>query len=159
MDMAKLKNLVFYLRVKKLSLSSAESVTGGYLSYLLTKIPGSSKIFKGGFIVYSLQSKNKLMRIPMPLLKKTDGVSEKVSAFLAKKTKKFFSTDLAVSLVGFASSPCPRNIKKGTIFISVADNYSVISKKIIINGSRDYVRKKAADAAIELICKKITGPR
>ncbi len=157
--MAKLKNLVFYLRVKKLSLSSAESVTGGYLSYLLTKIPGSSKIFKGGFIVYSPQSKNKLMRIPVSLLKKTDGVSEKVSALLAKRTKKIFNTDLAVSLVGFASTPCPKDVKKGTVFISVADKYGVISKKIIINGSRDYVRKKAGDAAIELICKKITGSR
>ncbi len=153
--MAKLKNLIFYLRIKKLTISSAESVSGGYLSYLLTKTPGSSKVFKGGLIVYSPESKNKLLHIPMPLLNKTQGVSEDISILLAKKTKQFFKTDLSVSLVGFASSPARKGIKAGTVFMAVADNKGAIAKKIIIDGNRDYVRKKASISAIELICKRI----
>ncbi|MCK9573292.1 MAG: CinA family protein [Candidatus Omnitrophica bacterium] len=157
--MAKLKNLVFYLRVKKLTISSAESVSGGYLSYLLTKTPGSSKVFRGGLIVYSPQSKNKLLRIPNQLLNKTQGVSENISILLAKRTKQFFKTDLAVSLVGFASTPAQKDIKVGTVFMAVADRKGAITKKIIIKGNRDYVRKKASISAIELICKRIATPR
>lgn len=153
--MVKLKNLIFYLRVKNLTISSAESASGGYLSYLLTKIPGSSKIFMGGLVVYSLKSKNKLLRIPMPLLNKTQGVSKHIAEMLAQRTKKFFDTDLAVSLVGFASPPCPKNITTGTIFISVADKYGVASKEIIVKGNRDEVRKSASNAAVKLICKRL----
>jgi len=155
--MAKLKNLIFYLRIKKLTISAAESASGGYLSYLLTKIPGSSKIFKGGLIVYSPESKNKLLHIPVPLLNKTQGVSEDVSILLAKRTKQFFKTDLAISLVGFASAPAQKGMKVGTIFIAVADRYGVISKKILIKGSRDCVRKQASLMAIDLLCKRLSS--
>jgi len=155
--MAKLKNLVFYLRVKKLTISSAESVSGGYLSYLLTKTPGSSKVFRGGLIVYSPQSKNKLLRIPGQLLNKTQGVSENISILLAKRTKQLFKTDLAVSLVGFASAPAQKGVKVGTVFMAVADRYGVISKKILIKGSRDCVRKQASLMAIDLLCKRLNS--
>jgi nicotinamide-nucleotide amidase len=157
--MVKLKNLIFYLRVKKLTISAAESVTGGYLSYLLTKIPGSSKVFKGGLIVYSAASKNKLLRIPELLLKKTQGVSASVATLLAKRTQQFFKTDLAVSLVGFASGPAPKEVKAGTVFIAVTDKKGTILKKAVIGGGRDNVRKKAGNLAIQLICKKLTGGR
>jgi len=155
--MAKLKNLIFYLRAKKLTISAAESISGGYLSYLLTKTPGSSKVFKGGIVVYSLQSKNKLLHIPQPLLNKTQGVSGRVSILLAKKTRELLKTDLAVSLVGFASAPAQKGIKVGTAFAAVADKNGAITKKIIIKGNRDYVRKKTSFFAIELICKKLVN--
>lgn len=155
--MAKLKNLIFYLRIKKLTISAAESASGGYLSYLLTKTPGSSKVFKGGLIVYSFESKNKLLHVPVPLLNKTQGVSEDISILLAKRTKQFFKTDLAISLVGFASAPTQKDMKAGTIFIAVADRYGAISKEILIKGSRDYVRKKASLIAIDLLCKRLNS--
>ncbi|MDD4955425.1 MAG: CinA family protein [Candidatus Omnitrophica bacterium] len=155
--MAKLKNLIFYLRAKRLTISCAESVTGGYLSYLLTKTPGSSKVFKGGLVVYSLESKNKLLNISKPLLTKTQGVAEGVAVLLAKKTKQRFKTDIAVSAVGFASKPTPRNVKTGTVFLAVADNTGTISKKILLKGSRDLVRRHAGASAIELICKRLVN--
>ncbi|MCK9615866.1 MAG: CinA family protein [Candidatus Omnitrophica bacterium] len=155
--MAKLKNLIFYLRIKKLTISAVESVSGGYLSYLLTKTPGSSKVFKGGLIVYSPESKNKLLHIPLPLLNKTLGVSKSISILLAKRTKQFFKTDLAVSLVGFASAPAQKGIKVGTIFMAVADRYGVASKKILLKGSRDYVRKQASRMAVDLLCRRLNS--
>lgn len=155
--MAKLKNLIFYLRIKKLTISAVESVSGGYLSYLFTKTPGSSEVFKGGLIVYSLESKNKLLRIPKPLLNKTQGVSEDISILLAKRTKQFFKTDLSVSLVGFASPPAQKGVRVGTVFMAVADKNGVIAKKMTIKGSRDYVRKKASLMAIDLLCKRLNS--
>lgn len=155
--MVKLKNLIFYLRIKKLTISAVESVSGGYLSYLLTKIPGSSKVMKGGFIVYSPESKNKLLHIQKPLLDKTQGVSRSVSILLAKRTRQFFKTDFSVSLVGFASPPAQKGIKVGTVFAAVADKNGAIAKKMIIKGNRDCVRKKASLMAIDLLCKRLSS--
>ena len=57
------KDLITTLKQNNLTLALAESVTGGYASYLLTKVAGSSTVFKGAAIVYSLDSKNNLFKI------------------------------------------------------------------------------------------------
>jgi PncC family amidohydrolase len=155
--MSELKKLIAFLQAKKLTVAAAESVSGGYLSYLLTKIPGSSKVFRGSVVAYSSEIKREIFKISPLLLKKTQGVSNAVSILLAKKAKKFFKVDLAVSLVGFASYPARHGIKPGMIFIAVADGKGVASKKILIKGSRDYVRKKASLAAIELIYGRVNS--
>lgn len=153
--MTTLKKLIVALKNNNLTLAAAESASAGYFSYLLTKIPGSSKVFKGGVVVYSLESKNKLLGLPWPLLKKSQGVSQEVAILLAKKARQVFKTDLAVSLVGFASPPARGGIKVGTIFMAVADKNGVVSKKIIIKGSRDYVRKKASLSLINFLYKNL----
>ena len=151
--MAKLENLITFLKAKKITVAAAESASGGYLSYLLTKIPGSSKVFKGSIVVYSLEAKNKFFKIPFPLLKKTRGVSKEVAILLAKGVRKLFKTDLGLSIVGFAGP----GIKQGTVFFSIADKKDVIVKKLIIKGSRDYVRKTASLAVIDLLYKKLNS--
>lgn len=152
-----LKNLIAILKNKKESLAVAESCSGGYLSYLLTKISGSSKVFKGGIVVYSLEAKNKFFKIPYPLLKKTQGVSSKVASLLAKRVKKVFKSDVGVSLVGFAGPESKKGVKAGTVFMAVADKNGVISKKIVVKGNRDIVRKKASLYLIGLLYKHLTG--
>ncbi|MFO8053353.1 MAG: CinA family protein, partial [Candidatus Omnitrophota bacterium] len=82
------KKILEICQDKKITLAAAESESGGYLSYLLTKTPGSSKVFKGSFVVYSLASKNKLFKLPKKLLKKTQGVSQEIAAYLAEKIRK-----------------------------------------------------------------------
>lgn len=152
-----LKNLIAILKNKKKSLAVAESCSGGYLSYLLTKIPGSSKVFKGSIVVYSLEAKNKFFKIPLPLLKKTQGVSNEIALLLAKRVKKVFNSDIGVSLVGFAGPETKKGIKAGTVFMAVADKNGVISKKIVVKGNRDIVRKKASLYLIGLLYKHLTG--
>lgn len=155
--MNRLKQLIVTLKNRNLAVATAESSSGGYLSYLLTKTPGSSKVFKGGLIVYSLESKNKLLRIPNPLLNKTKGVSSNIAVLLAKRTRQLFKVDIALSIVGFASSPARKGVKPGSIFIAIADKSKTTVKKIIIKGSRDHIRKQASLMAIKLLYKKISG--
>jgi PncC family amidohydrolase len=153
--MKTLQKLITSLKHKKLSLAAVESCSGGYLSYLLTKIPGSSKIFKGGIVAYSLEAKNKFFKIPLPLLKKTQGVSSQVALLLAKRVRKIFNCDIGMSLVGFAGPEVKMGKKVGTVFIGIADKKGIMVKKVIIKGDRDFVRKKASLKAIELIYKKL----
>ena len=70
---------------------------------------------------------------------------------LAKKVKGIFNTDIGISIVGFAGPKAKRGVNIGTVFIAVSYKNLSLSKKIVINGGRDAVRKKASYEAINLI--------
>ncbi len=149
------QKLIANLKKNNLSLAVAESASGGYASFLLTKTPGSSQVFKGGLIVYSLETKHKFFRIAPKLLEKTQGVSQAIAIDLAKKVSKLFSSDIGASIVGFAGPDVKKGAKVGTIFMAVAYKGRVTSNKIIIKGSRNAVQKKASQLLINLIYKQI----
>lgn len=153
--MKTLKKLIAILKKKKLSVALAESCSGGYASYLLTKLSGSSKVFKGGIIVYTLEAKNKFFKIPFKSLKKTQGVSKDIALVLAKKVRQKLNADIGGSLVGFAGPKTKKGIKVGTVLMSVADKKGILIKKVVIKGSRDRVRKNASKMLINLIYERI----
>ena len=148
------KKLIKSLIKNKLSLAVAESASGGYASYLLTKTPGSSKVFKGGLIVYSLEAKNKLLGLSIKTLKKNQGVSKATALALAKEVRKKLNTDIGASLVGFAGPDSPKGSKPGTFFIAVSFRKNH-SQKIFIKGSRGQVRKKSSQLLIRLIYESL----
>jgi PncC family amidohydrolase len=154
--MTELKILISLLKKKRLTVAAAESVSGGWLSYLLTKIPGSSKIFKGGIVAYSLWAKHRFFKIPTPLLKKSQGVSREVALLLAKRVRKLFCADIGVSLVGFAGPEAQKGIRVGTVFMGIAYKKAVTVKKAVIKGARDKVRKKSSRALIGLLYERLT---
>lgn len=149
--MKKLEKLIAVLKKKKLSIAAAESCTGGYVSYLLTKIPGSSEVFKGGIVSYSLETKNKFFKIPLPILEKSQGVSKTIALILAEKVKNIFNSDIGVSVVGFAGPEAKPITKIGTVFIGVSDKNGSQVKKLVLKGNRDKIRKSAGNLLIELI--------
>ena len=150
-----IKKLIITLKEKKQTLALAESCSGGYASYLLTKIPGASDVFKGSVVIYSLETKNKLFQIPLSLLKKTQGVSKEVALKLAQRVRKKFNADIGASIVGFAGPTTKKGIKVGTIFITFSSKNKQKGEKIIIKGSRDSVRKRASTYLINLIYKEL----
>ena len=163
--MEKSKKLILALKKRKKSVALAESCSGGYASYLLTKTPGASEVFKGAVVVYSLETKNKFFKIPSSLLKKTQGVSKEVAIKLAIGVRKKFNSDIGASIVGFASPEHSRRtgpktkkgIKVGTTFIAFSSKNKQKAKKIIIKGSRDIIRKKISARLIDLIYKAVTN--
>jgi len=152
--MSKLEKLITALTKKRLTIALAESCTGGFASYLLTKIPGSSKVFKGGVVVYSLDTKNKLFKISPLLLKKTQGVSIEIAAFLARGVRKKFNADIGASIVGFAGPQLKKGVKAGTTFIALNYKDGTTTEKAIFKGKRDLVRKKASAFLINLIYER-----
>ncbi|MCF7869931.1 MAG: CinA family protein, partial [Candidatus Omnitrophica bacterium] len=133
----KLENKIFkLLKNKNLTLAATESETAGYLSYLLTKTPGSSATFKGSFVVYSLDSKNKLFKLPEKLLKKTQGVSPEIAAHLAEKTRKKLKSSIGISVVGFAGPTAKKGKKAGTTFIAISNKEKIFVISAVINGTR-----------------------
>lgn len=90
------------LKDKNLVLATAESCTGGLLGNRITNIPGSSAYYKGGFIVYSNQSKNKLLNVKKITLEKYGAVSEQTAEEMAENTRKLLNADIGISLTGIA---------------------------------------------------------
>lgn len=145
------KQLTKKLIQKKLTIAAAESCSGGYISYLLTKTPGSSRIFKGSIVSYALSSKTKLFKINPSLLKKDQGVSEKICRLMAQKVKKIFTSDIGISIVGFAGPTAKINMKPGTVFIGIAQKNHCVIKKAFFTGKRNTIRKNASKYALQLL--------
>jgi len=141
------EKLITTLRKKSLSVALAESATGGFASYLFTKTAGASKVFKGGVVLYSLESKHKLFKIPLARLKRNQGVSKEIAATLAQRIRKKFNSSFGGAIVGFAGP----GAKAGAVILSLSDKEKVISIETLIKGNRDRGRKRASQLLLELI--------
>ena len=139
---------------KKMTLSTAESCTGGLIAHLITNVSGSSKYFKRGFVTYSNTSKTEELGVPANVIEKFGAVSEEVAYEMAKRTLNVSKTDIAVATTGIAG-PTGGSSKKpiGLVYIGVAYNNKVIVEKHIFNGDRLQNKRSFATAALTSLYK------
>lgn len=135
---------------KKITISAAESMTGGLISQMITDVPGSSEYFKGSVISYSEFSKIKLLGIEENILKKYGAVSEQVCREMALNAKKIFDSDYAVSITGFAGPDVGNNIDNvGLTYMGIAmpgKDIRVFKLKFI--GTRTEIKYRASQFAL-----------
>ena len=151
------KIIVKTLINKKLTISVAESCTGGLLSNSFTSIDGASKIFLLGLVTYSNQSKINVLKIPKDVIKKHGAVSTQVCSSMLKNLNKVSKSSITVSITGIAG-PKGGSIKKpvGLVFIGIKkDKYIKIKKYIFKNRGRKYIQKKAVNKSLDLILEII----
>ena len=118
------------LKELNLSIATAESCTGGNISFLLTSAPGSSEFFKGTVVSYATEVKEKVLGVSSELIKKHTVVSREVAEAMAKGVRELVQTDIAVSTTGVAGPAKGEDGKEvGTIWIGIADKNSVTSVK------------------------------
>ena len=146
--------LIVFLKKQKKTIAVAESLTGGYVSYLLTQVPGASDAFKFGAVVYSLASKHLLFNLSSSELNATQGVSEHIAHVLAKKVKRFSDADIGAAIVGFAGPQAPQGMK-GRVYMAVASQKKVYTRKTSLKGTRNKIRKNASGALLEFILEKV----
>lgn len=141
---------------KRLTISLAESCTGGLLSYLLTSISGSSGYFKLGLIAYSNKAKEDVLRINKAILNKHGAVSGQTALAMAKAVRRIAKTSLGLSITGIAGPTGGSKIKPvGLVYIAIADSASASVWKFMFCGNREKVRRIAAQKALGLIQKWI----
>ncbi|MGC8867034.1 MAG: nicotinamide-nucleotide amidohydrolase family protein [Elusimicrobiales bacterium] len=138
------------LKKKRLTISTAESCTGGLLGSTITDVPGSSTYYKGGVNAYSNEIKIKILGVRKSTITKYGAVSEQTVREMALNVKKIFSTDCALSISGIAGPGGGSQQKPvGTVFIcSVYGDKIKLTKKIFSNRSRDYIKKAAVNTAL-----------
>ena len=136
------KKIINSLIKKKLSISFAESCTGGQLSKVFTDVPGVSTIFDMALITYSNKSKSLLLKIPLALIKKYGAVSEKVAYKMSNNLFKISKSKICVSTTGIAG-PLGGSAKKpvGLVYIGITFNKKTLIFKKKFSGSRKKIQK------------------
>ncbi|TNE36995.1 CinA family protein [bacterium] len=150
-------NAIFeYLTINKLTISVAESCTGGGLGSLLSELPGSSKILLGGFIVYSNKAKKTLLNVNENTLKDYGAVSEQTAKELAYNCQKKLNSDYAISITGIAG-PSGGSEKKpvGTVWIGIAERNKVTAYKYTFLNDREANRELSKYTALSILYRKL----
>ena len=148
-----IKKLVTKLIKKKLTISTAESCTGGLLSSAITSVSGSSKVFTLGLVVYSNQSKTKVLKIPKNIIRKYGSVSKQVCLSMVKNLSKFCKTNITVSITGIAGPNGGTKIKPvGLVYVGIKKgNRAEVNKYLFKNKGRSYIQKAAVNKSLRLI--------
>lgn len=94
--------LVEHLNKQALTISFAESMTGGALSKYITQFSGASNVFKGSIVCYDTQVKVDILGIPQQLIETQGVVSHNVCEAMVISCKEMFKSDIAVSITGYA---------------------------------------------------------
>ena len=141
---------------KNISVSTAESCTGGLLSYSFVKNKDSSKVFKGGLITYSNEMKIKELKVKKVSLKKNGAVSYQVAEEMIQGLYKKNKTKICISTTGIAG-PGGSTLSKpvGLIYIGIRINKKKIILKKNFKGTRVQIQKKCVNFILKYLDKLI----
>lgn len=139
---------------KKLTISAAESCTGGMISSAITDIPGSSKYFKMGVVAYSNEAKISILGVKKQTIKDHGAVSQETALELAENVRRIASSSIGIGITGIAGPSGGTSTKpNGTVFIAISLPHHSYFKKFIFHGNRLKVRKLARNACFKLLLK------
>lgn len=150
------KKLGRLLAKSRLTLSLAESCTGGMLGAAITAVPGSSAYFTGGIVSYANAAKRSVLGVPAAILARKGAVSVETAQAMAAGARRLFSSDCAISITGVAG-PGGGTTKKpaGLVYIGIAAGKRVRSFKYLFRGNRRGVRRQAVEMALERMIENI----
>ena len=150
------EKLLHKLIKKKISVSTAESCTGGLLAYSFIKNADSSKIFKGGYIIYSNEMKIKELKVKKDSLKKNGAVSYQVAEEMIEGLYKKNKTKICISTTGIAG-PGGSTLSKplGLIYIGIRINKKNIILKKNFKGTRLQIQNKCVNFILKYLDKLI----
>ncbi|MBS1537283.1 MAG: competence/damage-inducible protein A [Bacteroidetes bacterium] len=141
---------------KKCTVSVAESCTGGMLGAALTELAGSSAYFEGGVQVYSYSAKEKILGVRHSTLLEFGAVSQETVEEMANKVREKFGTDYGISISGIAGPEGGLPDKPvGTVWIGLADRYSVHSQKFVFSNDRTINRERSVSTALEMLYRAL----
>ena len=139
-----------------LSLTTAESCTGGLLAGRLVNVPGVSEVFKQGFVTYSDKSKRKLLDVNKATLKKYGAVSEETVKEMAKGGMFATDSDVCVAITGIAGPDGGSEDKPvGTVYIGCYINNKMNVEKYLFKGNRAKIREYSVVRALDLLRRSI----
>ena len=145
--------IVKLLTKKKLTVSFAESCTGGLLASSITSISGSSKVFNMGLVTYSNNAKIKLLKVPKKTITKYGAVSYETCLSMVKNLSKISKSNISISITGVAGPNGGTKEKPiGLVYIGLKKGRKTIVKKNLFNSKkRILIQKATVNQALKLI--------
>ncbi|GAB6886467.1 damage-inducible protein A [Streptococcus equinus ATCC 33317] len=140
------------LKQKHKTITAAESLTAGLFQSSIADFPGSSAVFNGGFVTYSIEKKAKMLQIPLKDLQEHGVVSHFTAEKMAEQSRLLTDADFGIGLTGVAGPDGLEGHPAGTVFIGIATKEKVHSIRVVIGGrSRSDVRHIACLYAFNLV--------
>ena len=142
---------------KKLTISVAESCTGGLLAHNLTKLANSSKYFQMGLTTYSNQAKIKILKVNKKIIKKYGAVSEECCKSMVQNLNKISKSKINVSITGIAGpGGASKNKPVGLVYIGIKKGKTVLIKKNKFKSkNRNSIQKLTVQKVIKIILNLI----
>lgn len=142
------------LKERNLTVSTAESCTGGNIAARITSVPGCSAYFKGSIIAYSNDVKNELLKVSKDTLNQFGAVSEEVVKEMVNGAMNSLKTDCAVAVSGIAGPDGGTTDKPvGTVWIAAAYEKTVLTSKQVVDFGRELNVERATNNALLLLQK------
>jgi len=142
----------YYLQMRNAKLAVAESCTGGMIAERITSVPGSSRYFLGGAVVYSNDLKTLFADIPPLMIEAHGAVSKEVALALAENIREICNADIGVGVTGVAGPGGGTEEKPvGLVYVAVTNGHKqeVVQRRFF--GDRDRIRRWASQQALDLV--------
>jgi nicotinamide-nucleotide amidase len=141
-----------------LTISVAESCTGGLIGSMITDVPGSSHYFLGGIIAYSNQSKIEILNVSSKTIEEHGAVSDQTVREMAWGAKRLFNSNLGLAITGIAG-PEGGSIEKpvGTVFIGLAAEDRIFTAGYRFHGTRGEIKQETARMALDNLRRYLNG--
>ncbi|HEV2446198.1 MAG TPA: competence/damage-inducible protein A [Candidatus Sulfopaludibacter sp.] len=148
--------VLYYLGLRQATLAIAESCTGGLIAERITSVPGSSRSFLGGAVVYSNQLKISFANVPPDLISQHGAVSEEVAKALAAGIRQRTGATIGLGVTGVAGPTGGSESKPvGRVYIALADGQKTEVLEHTFRGSRERIRQWASTQALDLIRRRL----
>ncbi|MEU8261110.1 CinA family protein [Micromonospora sp. NPDC048999] len=147
--------VVHRLSLRRETLATVESLTGGLLSASIVEIAGASGVYRGGLVVYATELKSQLAGVPEDLLAERGPVDPDVAAALAEGGRRRCGADWGLATTGVAG-PQPQDGKPvGLVYVAVAGPGGTRVSRLDLDGGRDHIRSAAVIEALRLLTERI----
>jgi PncC family amidohydrolase len=139
-----IKDLMKFLKKKKIFLATMESCSGGALIDAITNIPGASEITRGGIVAYSTEQKI-FFGVPKEIIKKYSVYSPEVAMEMAKVAQKKFNSQIGIGITGILSRKDPKDPKKkvGQVDVAIAFNEKIFARRFLFPPQKNREQDKA----------------
>jgi nicotinamide-nucleotide amidase len=133
------------------TMATAESLTGGLVAATVVDVPGSSKVLRGGLVVYATDLKHSLAGVDSDLLAAEGPVSAAVAVSLARGARSRCGADWGVATTGVAGPDSQDGVPVGTVFVAVSGPGVEEVRGLSLTGDRPTIRAAAVKAALSLL--------
>jgi nicotinamide-nucleotide amidase len=148
--------VLYFLELRQATLAVAESCTGGMISQRITSVPGASRCFLGGAIVYWDELKTSFSDVPPEVIAQYGAVSQPVARALAKGIRQRTGATIGVGVTGIAGPGGGSGNKPvGLVHIAVADAHNSDAIDCTFHGDRERIREFATQQALDLVRRKL----
>ena len=141
---------------KKITVTTAESCTGGMIASSIVSVSGSSAIFKSSVVTYSNEMKSKILNIPLKSINENGAVSKVIAYTMAYNVLDLMNSDISIAVTGIAGpGGGSKNKPVGLVYIGIGTKQNIVTKRYLFKGNRLKIRQETTLEALKLSNKII----